>query len=129
MAKAGAGPAAPPPPPPVQAPPPPPPVQAPAPGQDAQRGAANALFSEINKAGTNIASGTCTDYFLLGVHRKVVLTTAHLSQVFSIVHYGYLNMHVHMNARSNHQHSKSVLLPTFPVGTSTSKLVDCTADS
>jgi len=33
-------------------------VQAPAPGQDAQRGAANALFSEINKAGTNIASGT-----------------------------------------------------------------------
>lgn len=57
MAKAGAGPAAPPPPPPVQAPPPPP-IQAPAPGQDAQRGAANALFSEINKAGTNIASGT-----------------------------------------------------------------------
>lgn len=57
QAKAGAGPAAPPPPPPVQAPPPPPPVQAPAPGQDAQGGAANALFSEINKAGTNIASG------------------------------------------------------------------------
>ncbi|XP_020617448.1 adenylyl cyclase-associated protein 2-like [Orbicella faveolata] len=56
VAKAGAGPAAPPPPPPVQVPPPPP-VQAPAPGQDAERGAANALFSEINKAGTNIASG------------------------------------------------------------------------
>ena len=81
MAKAGAGPAAPPPPPPVQAPPPPPPIQAPAPGQDAQRGAANALFSEINKAGTNIASGTC---FLLGVHCKVVLTAAHLFQVFSM---------------------------------------------
>ena len=78
MAKAGAGPAAPPPPPPVQAPPPPP-IQAPAPGQDAQRGAANALFSEINKAGTNISSGTCTVCFLLGVHCKVVLTVAHLT--------------------------------------------------
>lgn len=58
MAKAGAGSAAPPPPKP--APPPPPPVQAPSPvtsGQDAQRGAATALFSEINKAGTNISAG------------------------------------------------------------------------
>lgn len=89
MAKAGAGPAAPPPPPPVQVPPPPP-VQAPAPGQDAERGAANALFSEINKAGTNIASGTWTVYFPLGVHCKVVLTAAHLSQVFSLFLYIYL---------------------------------------
>lgn len=58
MAKAAAAAAAPP-----QGPkpaaPPPPPIQAPAPvssGTD-QKGAANALFSEINKAGTNISSG------------------------------------------------------------------------
>ncbi|XP_078384537.1 LOW QUALITY PROTEIN: adenylyl cyclase-associated protein 1-like [Oculina patagonica] len=57
VAKAGAAGAAPPPPKP--APPPPPPVQAPAPagGGDAQQGAANALFSQINKAGVNISSG------------------------------------------------------------------------
>lgn len=60
MAKAAAAAAAPP-----QGPkpaaPPPPPIQAPAPapvssGTD-QTGAANALFSEINKAGANISSG------------------------------------------------------------------------
>ena len=58
MAKASAGSV--PPPPPGPAPPPPPPIQAPSPapsGQDTQRGAAAALFSEINKAGTNISSG------------------------------------------------------------------------
>lgn len=58
VAKAGAGSVAPPPGKP--APPPPPAVQAPTPvasGQDAQRGAANALFGEINKAGMNIAAG------------------------------------------------------------------------
>ena len=51
------------PPPGKPAPPPPPAVQAPTPvasGQDTQRGAANALFGEINKAGMNIAAGTCT---------------------------------------------------------------------
>ena len=50
------------PPPGKPAPPPPPAVQAPTPvasGQDT-RGAANALFGEINKAGMNIAAGTCT---------------------------------------------------------------------
>ncbi|CAH3188841.1 unnamed protein product [Porites evermanni] len=58
VAKASAGSV--PPPPPGPAPPPPPPIQAPSPapsGQDTQRGAAAALFSEINKAGTNISSG------------------------------------------------------------------------
>lgn len=58
VAKAGAGSVAPPPGKP--APPPPPAVQAPTPvasGKDAQRGAANALFGEINKAGMNIAAG------------------------------------------------------------------------
>lgn len=57
MAKAAA--AAPPPQGPKPVAPPPPPVQAPAPvssGTDT-RGAANALFGEINKAGANIAAG------------------------------------------------------------------------
>lgn len=49
------------PPPGKPAPPPPPAVQAPTPvasGQDVN--VANALFGEINKAGMNIAAGTCT---------------------------------------------------------------------
>lgn len=58
VAKASAGSA--PPPPPGPAPPPPPPIQAPSPvtsSKDSPQGAATALFSEINKAGNNIASG------------------------------------------------------------------------
>lgn len=59
VAQAGAGPS-PPPPGPKPAPPPPPPIQAPLPvssGGGDQKGAATALFSEINTAGSNIASG------------------------------------------------------------------------